>query len=181
MYKFAAASAHESIVFGAARPGYSDVRVNQWIEHMQRQEIQHVCCLLASAQLNRYGDLLNIYRRSFGSDRVCWAPIEDFQLIERETLVHQILPFLSTADQLQEKVLVHCSGGVGRTGQVLAAWLVYGRGFSVREAIATVNRTGRNPYESAIMGLLKGQNPWKIKAQFNTLLKDVQNLENDLP
>jgi hypothetical protein len=51
----------------------------------------------------------------------------------------------------------------------------------VREAIATVNRTGRNPYEAAIMGLLKGQNPWKIKAQFNTLLKDVQNLENDLP
>ena len=181
MYKFSAASKYESIVFGAARPGYSDERVNQWVDWMKEQDIQRVCCLLASAQLHRYSDLLGIYRKRFGSAQVCWAPIEDFKLVEREILFHRILPFLSTADRLQEKVVVHCSGGVGRTGQVLAVWLVHRRGFSVQGAIATVQRTGRNPHEAAIMGLLKGQNPWKIKAQFNTLLKDIHDLENDLP
>jgi protein-tyrosine phosphatase len=179
VYKFAAASEHESIVFGAARPGYSDEQIHQWIEWMKRQEIQRICCLLASAQLNRYADLLGVYRRNFDSDRVFWAPVEDFRLVKREILIHQILPFLSTADQLQEKVVVHCSGGVGRTGQVLAAWLVNKREFSMRRAIAAVKRAGRNPHEAAMMACLKGQNPWKIIEQFNTLLKDVHSPEND--
>ena len=173
MYKFAAASEHEPTVFGAARPGYNDAGVSQWIEWIKHQGIQRVCCLLASAQLKRYTNLLGDYRQNFGSDRVCWAPIEDFQLVERKVLVHQILPFLSTADRLQEKVVVHCSGGIGRTGQVLAAWLVCSRGFSVQGAIATVKRTGRNPYEAAIMAGLKGQNPWKIITQFNALLEEA--------
>jgi hypothetical protein len=35
MYKFAAASEHEIIVFGSARPGYSNIQVHEWIEFMQ--------------------------------------------------------------------------------------------------------------------------------------------------
>lgn len=42
-----------------------------------------------------------------------------------EALTGKILPFLLEADKQSEKVVVHCSGGVGRTGLVLAAWLVY--------------------------------------------------------
>lgn len=179
MYKFAPASAQESIVFGAARPGYRDERVNQWIEWMKRQEIQRVCCLLASTQLRHYSDLLGVYRQNFGPSQVCWAPIEDFHLVERDVLIQQILPFLSTADRPPKKVVVHCSGGVGRTAQVLAAWLVYGRGFSGEGAIAAVKQSGRNPYEAAIMACLKGQNPRKIKAQFNALLEDVHSLAID--
>jgi protein-tyrosine phosphatase len=52
--------------------------------------------------------------------------IEDFNIVNPEMLTHQILPFLAATEQHHEKVLIHCSGGIGRTGQVLAAWLLGG-------------------------------------------------------
>lgn len=69
-YKFAAAC-KEAIVFGAARPGYSNEQVQQWIRFMQTQTIQRVCCLLSETQLARYSNLLETYRQAFGVDRVC--------------------------------------------------------------------------------------------------------------
>lgn len=173
-YKFAAASTSEAIVFGAARPLYGTEKVIQWIELMRDQNILRVCCLLSAIQLDRYSRLLEVYAKYFGPSHVCWAPIEDFQLVEYELLCHQILPFLSLADRHNEKVVVHCSGGVGRTGQVLAAWLVSGRGFSPQAAIAAVKQTGRNPHEAAIAAVLKGQNPFKVRAQFHALLDRCQ-------
>jgi protein-tyrosine phosphatase len=170
MYKFAAASENELIVFGSARPGYTCEQVNAWIEFMQNQGIQRICCLLPEIQLARYSDLLGAYRQALGPEQVCWAPIEDFTFATLEILTHQILPFLTLAKQQNEKVVVHCSGGIGRTGNVLAAWLVAGRGFSRRSAIAAVKQTGRNPYEAAIAAPLKGRNPWKVAAELNTLL-----------
>ncbi|KST62360.1 protein-tyrosine phosphatase family protein [Mastigocoleus testarum] len=171
MYKFAAASPKETIVFGSARPGYSSDRVNEWIKFMQGQNIKHVCCLLSQTQLDRYSDLLGIYRQKFGTDRVCWSPIEDFQLADRQTLTQEILPFLPNCDYRQnEKVVVHCSGGIGRTGHVLAAWLVAQRGFSNKTAIETVRKTGRDPYEAVSFALLKGRNPKKVMAELNALL-----------
>jgi protein-tyrosine phosphatase len=172
MYKFAAACESEKIVFGCARPGYSNEEVKQWIDFMQTKEIKRVCCLLDRSQLNRYSNLLKTYQQTFGIDRVCWAPIEDFQLCDRETLTQQILPFLAVADRENEKLIVHCSGGIGRTGHVLAAWLVSGRGMTTKDAIAAVRRTGKNPYEAVIAAIFKGRNPWKVLAQLNALLDD---------
>ncbi|MBW4508292.1 MAG: dual specificity protein phosphatase family protein [Scytonematopsis contorta HA4267-MV1] len=172
MYKFAAASESESIVFGAAKPGYSNENINQWIEFMRGQDIKRVCCLLSQTQLAPYSDfdLLEAYRNSFGLNQVCWAPIEDFQLADSETLTQQILPFLADANQKSEKVVVHCYGGSGRTGHVLAAWLVYARGLSNQAALEAVKQTGRNPYEAAIAAPLKGRNPWTVIAKLNELL-----------
>jgi protein-tyrosine phosphatase len=173
MYKFAAASENEPIVFGSVRPGYTNKQVNKWIEFMQNQGIQRVCCLLPETQLTRYSNLLRAYQKVFGFDRVCWAPIEDFSFAAREILVRQILPFLAIANQQNEKVVVHCSGGIGRTGHILAAWLVSGRGLSGKSAISAVKQTGRNPYEAVIAAPFKGRNPWKVAAELNTLLNDV--------
>jgi protein-tyrosine phosphatase len=180
MYKFAAASENELIVFGSARPGYTNKQVNQWIEFMQNQGIQRVCCLLPETQLTRYLTSLGAYRKAFGLDQVCWAPIEDFNFAAPEILVHQILPFLAIANQQNEKVVVHCSGGIGRTGHILAAWLVAGRGFSSKSAIAAVKQTGRNPYEAVIAAPLKGRNPWKVAAELNTLLDECNRFRNKL-
>ncbi len=81
---------------------------------MEGQNIKRVCCLLFPAQLNHYSGLLEVYRDHFGPSQICWAPIEDFQLVNYEMLNQTILPFLSMANQHHEKVVVHCSGGVGR-------------------------------------------------------------------
>ncbi len=173
LYKFASASENETIVFGSARPGYSDSQVSDWIGFMQNQAIQRICCLLSEPQLRRYFNLLDVYRQSFGCSSVCWAPIEDFHVADSQLLIDRILPFLALANQRQEKVVVHCSGGVGRTGQVLAAWLVAGRGFSTQAAIKAVRQTGRNPYEAVIAAPFKGRSPWKAAAEFNLLLGKI--------
>ncbi|MBE9138241.1 dual specificity protein phosphatase family protein [Nodosilinea sp. LEGE 07088] len=180
MYKFAAASENELIVFGSARPGYTNKQVNQWIDFMQNQGIQRVCCLLPETRLTCYSNLLGAYRKVFGLDQVCWAPIEDFNLAVPEILVCQILPFLTIANQKNEKVVVHCSGGIGRTGHILVAWLIAGCGFSKKSAITAVKQTGRNPYEAVIAAPFKGRNPWEVAAKLNTLLDECDRFRNKL-
>lgn len=165
-------------MFGAARPGYRPEQVSEWVAFMRENGIKRVCCLLSTAQLDRYSDLLSVYQRAFRPDKTCWTPVEDFSLVGSDVLIHQILPFLATADQQREAVVVHCSGGVGRTGHVLAAWLVAGRGFSRERAIATVKQTGRNPYEAVIAAPFKGQNPWKAAAKLNALLDECTSFKD---
>jgi protein-tyrosine phosphatase len=62
------------------------------------------------------------------------------------------LPFLRAADTGAERAVVHCWGGNGRTGHVLAAWLVAARGLSPKEAIEAVEATGRLPQEAVLAG-----------------------------
>lgn len=150
---FNAATEHEPIVFGARRPGFpfhpvKQEIVNLWIAFMIGQDIQRVVCLLPKHQLGYYDDLLGSYRNALGTQKVCWAPIEDFHLADVAMLTELVLPFLADADQRQEKTVIHCSGGIGRTGHVLATWLVSFRGMSNTEAIETVKRSGRNARES---------------------------------
>lgn len=174
MYKFAPAWENEQIVFGAARPGYTNNKVQDWIEFMKCQDIKRVCCLLPEQQLASYSNLLGTYKQEFGNQLVSWTPIADFHLCDLETLTQKILPFLIEADKQNEKVVVHCSGGIGRTGHVLAAWLVSVRGLSNQAAIAAVKRTGRNPYEAAIAAVFRGRNPLKVVKELDVLLNDCR-------
>lgn len=153
-YRFSAAADHEDYVFGSQRPGYgtsppiSDAEVAGWMEWMQQQGIQRICCLLED-QLSLYAsDLLEAYRSRFGQRAVCWAPIADYHLADETLLIDTALPFLADAVASRAPVVVHCSGGIGRTGHVLAAWLVYARGMTNDAAIQAVIRRDRNPYEA---------------------------------
>lgn len=175
MYKFAPADRQEPTVFGAARPRYTQKSVEQWIEFMQLRNIKKVCCLLDRDRLNRYPvDLLSVYRQRFGRENLLWQPIPDFQLPHPQVLIEQIIPWLIYSEQKQDKAVVHCSGGVGRTGVVLASWLVAQRGFSNREAISTVKQNLRHPHEAIIAALFFGKNPLHIKQQLNLLLNDCR-------
>ncbi|MEH2235781.1 protein-tyrosine phosphatase family protein [Nostoc sp.] len=174
MYKFAPAGEKEQIVFGAARPGYTNNKVQDWIEFMKCQDIKRVCCLLDDQQLAYYSNLLDTYKQEFGNQLVCPAPITDFHLCDLKTFTQKILPFLIEADKQNEKVVVHCSGGIGRTGHVLAAWLVSVRGLSNKAAIAAVKRTGRNPYEAAIAAMFQARNPLKVVKELDMLLNDCR-------
>jgi Dual specificity phosphatase, catalytic domain len=153
--RFGPAAPDESIVFGAAGPG---AQPEAWLKSMQTQGMRRVCCLVPRSSSEMYG-------QTFGADRVCLAPIADFQVVDRALLQDVILPFLQAADQAQEPVVVHCGGGIGRTGQVLVAWLIVGRGYGVRDAIATVKQQGRNPYEAVIAAPFFGRNPGAVRAE----------------
>ncbi|WP_414567826.1 dual specificity protein phosphatase family protein [Nostoc sp. CCY 9925] len=106
--------------------------------------------------------------------RLSWAPIADFNLADLETLTQKIIPFLIEADKQNQKVVVHCSGGIGRTGHVLAAWLVSVRRLSNEAAIKAVKKTSRNPYEAAIAAVFKGKNPLKVLEDLDMLLNNCR-------
>jgi protein-tyrosine phosphatase len=130
---------------------------------MKERGIRRVCCLLSGDQLGDYQeDLLQAYRRAFGEDKVCWAPLEDFHLVPEQTWAETILPFLRQSDAQGEPVVVHCSGGIGRTGHVLAAWLAAGRGLCAREALAAVQEMGRNPFEAIEAGNARARELWAL-------------------
>ena len=148
-YHFASAGPDESTVFGACRPSPTSEAVNEWIAFMRERGIRRVCCLLTSDQMADYPlDLIHYYRHEFGSEDVLYAPIDDYHLAPRSTLDEKIIPFLRDSDEKSLPVVVHCWSGNGRTGHILAAWLVRARGMAAAQAIKVVEQSGRKPTEA---------------------------------
>ena len=125
----------------------------EWANFMRSQGVTRVCCLLDAGQLAGFPvDLEAAYKRLFGTTRVLMEPIVDHHLCSPQALRENILPFLRTADTGGERAVIHCWGGNGRTGHVLAAWLVSARGLSPMDAIEAVEATGRLPQEAVLAG-----------------------------
>lgn len=152
-------------MYGAGAPGHGRPRdgptggtavptaaVDAWVEDVRSAGVERVCCLLADAELRTYDDLLGRYAAAFGPDHTLHVPVPDEHLLERERLTGTVLPFLRGADSAGEPVVVHCRAGLGRTGHVLAAWLVHARGHDPREAVAALNRVGRLPRQAVEAG-----------------------------
>jgi protein-tyrosine phosphatase len=165
-HNFGPAYQGETIVFGASRPGYNGKKVSltevqEWIQFMQGKGIQRIVCLLPENQLVYYQDnLRESYRQEFGTDNVLHAPIEDFHLSSPENLT-RVLIFLRESETLSRKTVVHCSGGIGRTGHVLAGWLVHARGLGPEDAIYQ----GHSTSQPAAQSSRSCRNPWRHKVE----------------
>jgi protein-tyrosine phosphatase len=155
-HRFAPAAPDEEIVHGACAPGWDDPgrsdAVTEWLDDLEAAGIERVCCLLSEGQVGQFDGLLDRYRNRFGAERVLHAPITDHELTTPETLAETVLPFLREADAAGEPVVVHCLAGIGRTGQVLAAWLVHARDCEPNDAVTTVRQSGREPAEAVRSG-----------------------------
>jgi protein-tyrosine phosphatase len=152
-FKFGPAGAGEPTAFGACRPGQSREEIAEWIAFMKTNGVGRVCCVIPGEYLaNEQVDLLAAYREAFGAENVLHAPVADFSLCDEQTMAGRILPFLLEADVRGVRAVVHCWAGMGRTGHVLAAWLVRGRGMAPDAALSAVVAMGRNPFESIQYG-----------------------------
>jgi protein-tyrosine phosphatase len=156
-HRFAPAAPEEEYVFGACCPGWhatidNDDAIDEWIEFMHAHDVERVCVLLTGGQLARTDADTGRYVEAFGAEHVRHAPIPDHHLADSETLGSDILPFLRDAAAAQERVVVHCLAGIGRTGHVLAAWLVDAHDYDPVDAIETVEQMGRSPAEAVESG-----------------------------
>jgi len=156
-HRFAPAAPDESYVYGACTPGWHSAADREaaradWIQFMQREGVERVCCLLSGCQLDECGALLDDYRTAFGDGHVRHVPVRDHHLLPEEKLTDDILPFLVEARSGESPVVVHCLAGIGRTGQALAGWLVYSHDYGPERAIETVQEQGRDPMEPVEAG-----------------------------
>ena len=152
-FHFGPARRGEPTVYGARAPDPSSTSISEWADFMRARGVARVCCLLDAGQLAGFPVNLEAeYKKLFGAACVLMEPIADHHLCSRRALRRNILPFLSAAAAAGERAVIHCWGGNGRAGHVLAAWLVAARGVSPREAIEAVEATGRLPREAVLAG-----------------------------
>lgn len=150
-HRFSPAASDEEYVYGSCLPGWhsagdDETAVEEWLSFVQSEGIERVCCLIAGSPDEVRETSLGQYYDAFGQSNVCHAPTAPNHLVSRERLVETILPFLQESVEGESPVVVHCLSGVGRTGQVLAAWLVASRECSPEEAIELVREMGRDPF-----------------------------------
>ncbi len=148
-YNFGPSSHRMPLVFGMEAPGVplkpggsynepgsvpNDV-VQCWIDHLKTNGISRTLCLLNSSELACYAD--PGYKALCEASGIKPALVDAFAPGAKDG----VLQALTEAYAAEENIAVHCSGGEGRTGLVLAACLVEKCGLSAEEAEREIMET----------------------------------------
>ncbi len=150
-FNFGPACDGEPLAFGAQAP--ESIRVKYWVDGMKTRGIKRVICLLPDAEIDDVYTLQpirEIYKREFGEDNICWAGILDSHICSRELLVKTIVPFMRKSVEKDDKFVVHCMAGAGRTSRILAAFLTHVRKMDPAkslEGVSSIKGVYRAPLE----------------------------------
>ena len=105
--------------------------------------INTIICLLSETEFVEYGvpDLKQAYKEA--GLEVHYLKIMD-QSVPTTEKMDEALQWLDNLLSKKKKTLIHCVGGIGRTGTLVACYLKKYDGFSTREAMEAV-RKSRSP------------------------------------
>ena len=122
-------------------PGRKDYSrsIDEDLKQLRKYGVDTIIPLLSDDEFVHYGvsDLLEKYQDyDFNVHRL---PIMD-QLTSSEEEMQEMVNYLDKLIQNSEKVLIHCVGGLGRSGLVAASYLKY-KGLSANEAIRAIRKT----------------------------------------
>jgi protein-tyrosine phosphatase/nicotinamidase-related amidase len=125
-------------------PGRRDWRrkLHEDLHALREDGIDAAVCLVPDAELERYGvpGLVAAYVEA--GLEVLHAPLVDQKAAGVDD-VARIVSWIEARVGAGRSVLVHCVGGLGRSGMIAASWL-RGRGLAADDALALV-RTARGP------------------------------------
>ena len=123
-----------SLVYGSERPGnaeelnksaaISPAAVEEWATFMKAQGITRVLCLLNDEELGFYqepGYVEGLKKAGFDANKISCVNVFTAGAGDKTEAA------LAENKASGEKLLVHCSGGEGRTGLVLAQVFVFNR------------------------------------------------------
>ena len=132
-------------------PGRKDYSrsVDEDLKQLKAYEVDTVIPLITDDEFSHYGvsDLLEKYEEyEFDVHRL---PIMD-QLVSSEEEMNELISLLDNEINNDKKVLLHCVGGLGRSGLVAACYLKY-KGLKSDDAISAVRKVrGPRTVESKI-------------------------------
>ena len=132
IYKF---EFQNSFIALSPLPGRVDLESD--LQKIKENQIENVLTLVSSEELSKYGvpTLLNRFEEM--EMEIMHSPIVDYGLPTHEQM-KTILKWLYKKVKSKENILIHCVGGYGRSGTVMAVYAKIYLGMSATDAIQYV-------------------------------------------
>ncbi|KAG7338656.1 dual specificity phosphatase [Nitzschia inconspicua] len=148
LHNFGPASSRDTVVYTCERPGGETStgdklktieKVREWKDFMSHPDrnIKHVIILLGDDELEDYEDpgLIEAYKAvGVTAHHIPYTSENSFS---------KIMAVLDEVAGKGERVVAHCTHGMGRSGRIAAGWLVHKYGLTAEEASEEVLATAR--------------------------------------